>query len=405
MEISVLATTKEYPENQYRDELVALETFAGKNAGICYMKDSYYNSYVSDNIKAYNRFYKIIPTGHHSVADHPHITLLFENIPKITAMVLNSLGMYTTSEKSGRYTDMAASGKNKELYDKWYDKFYRLIIQVYPNIDKQPDGTEDDNLRKKLAKENARYMLSVFEPSTTMSYTVSLRQLSYIVDWCQKYIETARELTDFDKKTKECIRNLHDGLVKLDCYSKEIHDNKGRGFDFLAYQTGCPITGAEPFIGDSYVLRYKESFVALAQEQRHRTIDYFMLYDGNDFEFYIPDILKNIGDDIVNEWLYDLGTIKETYPLATRVEVIEIGLISNFMLKCDERLCGRVQLETMKNCANNLLKFEKTLHKTHFMKYELEKHYKDGEVLMKCHNVRCKEPCIWGPVKALDRLI
>ena len=40
----------------------------------------------------------------------------------------------------------------------------------------------------KLAQENARYMISVFTP-TTMEYTVSFRQLFLIIDYFEKLID------------------------------------------------------------------------------------------------------------------------------------------------------------------------------------------------------------------------
>lgn len=413
MNISILAVTSENFQDNYMQELL---TFSGKNAGICYMKDQYFGTSVSDPEKATKRFDRIIPTGHHSIADHPHITLLFENIPKMTAMVLNSLGFYTTSEKSGRYTDMAAEGKNKELYDKWYEKFYTLINQVYPDMDKQADGTEDDSLRKKLAKENARYMLSVFTPSTTMSYTTSIRQLSYIVDKCMMYLQSAQDVSDensFNYKLKVCISDLLKALTDIGCCPDMIHDNKGRQFNFLANQVGYQIYSAQESFSEAYLIKYKCSFADLAQEQRHRTIDYFMCCDDNTIalnvdkptEFYLPEIIEYYYPDYITEWYNDLASIRDTYPIAMRVDVVETGLISNFMMKCDERLCGRVQLETMRNISNNLLRFERNLYKSEFMRSEISRHFNNGKTIPKCGVISCKEPCVFGKAHAITRHI
>jgi thymidylate synthase ThyX len=387
-----------------------MATFSGKMAGICYMKDTYFNSSVSDNVKAYNRFKKVANTGHHSIADHSHITLLFENIPKMTAMILNSLGSYTTSEKSGRYTIMEDSGRNKELYDKWYEIFFKLILSVYPDFDNQLDGTVDENLRKKLAQENARYMLSVFAPATTMSYTVSLRQLSYIVQWCKDWVEKRKNLTCriFDMHIYNCINELYTNLIKLNLHNDCIQDNKGRTFNFLAKQTHYNIWQAEESFSESYLIKYKVSFACLAQEQRHRTIDYFMVYDGAGKQsYYVPEILKHCenSEELIKEWINDLESLVDTFPIATKVGVVEVGSISNFMLKCDERLCGRVQLETMNNCLTNLYRFERTIHKSDFMRQQLERHFNEHGPIMKCGNIACKEPCRWGGKNAITRYI
>ena len=73
------------------------------------------------------RVTQTLTSGHHSVYDHPTYSLLLENVPKILAMVLNNEGMYTTSEKSARYTKMEPSEKELELYNKWYEIFKKLI--------------------------------------------------------------------------------------------------------------------------------------------------------------------------------------------------------------------------------------------------------------------------------------
>lgn len=405
MNISVLAVTSENIVDNYISDM---ETFSGKNAGICYMKDGYFGTNVSDPEKAASRFDKIIPTGHHSIADHPHITLLFEGIPKITAMLLNSLGLYTTSEKSGRYTVMSEDDTNKPYYDKWNRRFIEMISEKYPQI--------EEKQREKLALENARYMLSVFAPTTTMSYTTTLRQLSYIIDMCERYLATAPsgyDETSFNYKLRVCVSELMESLKELGCYSEKITDNKGRNFNFFAKQVHYPIWLSEESFNESYVIKYRCSFADLAQEQRHRTIDYFMCCDdktlsankGRDTEFYLPEIIDFYYKDYIQEWYDDLATLRETYPIATKVDVVETGLISNFMLKCDERLCGRVQLETMRNVSTNLLRFVRTLHKSEFMRHELEKHFKDGKIIPKCGNIQCKEPCVFGRMSALMRHI
>lgn len=406
MRLSVLAVSNEATQHGY---IRNLETFSGKMAGICYMKDSYFDSYVSDDEKARSRFDRVIRTGHHSISDHSFITILFEDIPKMTAMILNSLGFYNTSEKSGRYTIMYSTGKNKELYDKWYQIFYDRILEYDSNIDKTNTGEASDLLRRKLAQENARYMLSVFEPSVTMAYTTSLRMWSYIVCMCRDYLDTADHSTEFNKKIYNCIYNLYLQLLLTNCFSDRIIDNKSRKFNFLSNQTGYNIDKTEESVGVSYLIKYKTSFASLAQEQRHRTLEYFMCFDGSDttkISFYVPRLLQTEANKkLSDEWLDDLSLITETYPNAILVNTVEIGNISDFMLKCDERLCGRVMLETMENVRNNLYKFVRAPIKSEFMTKEIERHFRDGKVVMKCGNTVCKEPCYWGPIKSQNKLI
>ena len=415
MKMTILAGTQELKEfspeyaHMYSDEhrisalkrlISGMEIFSGKAAGICYMKDEYFGTNVSNDEKAETRFEKVAPTGHHSIADHTFITVLFEGIPKMTAMILNALGFYDASEKSGRYTVMKSDGydMNYILYDKWRGIFTERIKYVYSNL--------DDKLVEKLSLENARYMLSVLAPSTVMAYTTSLRMWSYIRDMLNRYIDRNANLlgdTDFNLKLLDCITELRDKINELGITSDKIVENKGRELNFLAKQTGFNIWDEEESFSANYLIKYKSSFAGLAQEQRHRTLDYFMCFDGSPVKYYVPEILRDT--EYEEKWLEDIVTVSESYPIGTMVDVVETGLITNFLYKCDERLCGRVQLETMKNCMMNLCRFARSWHKSPFMMNQLQKHFRDGKIVMKCGNIKCMEPCVWGPLMAQDRLI
>lgn len=385
--------------------LQSLKTFAGKQAGMCYAKEKYRDSYISDYKKAAVRFDRVSGTGHHSIADHSQVTLLIEDCPKMTAMVLNSLGLYTTSEKSGRYTQMTANGCVDKLYQKWYDIFLELILKKYPNIDEK---SRKSNLRDKLAKENARYVLSVFYPATDMTYTTSIRQINYIIDWCQRYIVTRHKDTEFNHQLLLCVSDLYEKIKALNLYCNTLRDTKNRGFNFLACQTRFNINKSPEVLADNYLVKYSVSFADLAQEQRHRTLDYFMCYEGDTFDFYIPKLLTlSENEQYKKEWLHDLDSIKFTYPIATLVDVVETGLVSNFILKCDERLCGRVMLETYENVKTTLVKLALSEGVSEFGKQQLSKHYdfQTDTIKMKCHNIKCQEPCMWGPVEAQKKQV
>ena len=415
MKLTVLAVSREQDDCFYnglsQSDIESIETFSGKAAAICYMKEPYFGSYVSNSEKAKVRFDRVIGTGHHSISDHAFVSVLFEDIPKMTAMILNSFGFYNTSEKSGRYTIMNSDKETMEKYAKNY-ALYNEWIEVFNKLIKEYDDTIEDKLREKLALENARYMLSVFTPSTTMLYTTSIRMWSYIRQFCRDYISAWNDggasldlkRTKFNDELLKCIKDLYESLTLANIYSEKIVDNKGRGCKFLARQTFYNIEDAEERYSDAYLIEYKSSFADLAQQQRHRTLDYFMCFDGSEtMNFYVPKLLR--GTDYEREWLCDLESISDTFPIATLVKVIETGTISNFMLKCDERLCGRVQLETMDTIRTNLLKFERCWRKSPFMIDQLKRHFRDGKVIMKCGNIQCKEPCHWGPIKAQEKLI
>ena len=134
-----------------------------------------FNKNLIDNI--------IIPSKHHSIFEHLWFNFYIDGIPKIGAMVLNNEKQYVTSEKSARYTTMKEMDSFQEiLYHKWSKILLPVIDSVYPKI-------KDEKFRRdkieKLAKENARYMTSVFTP-TKMLYTINLRQLNFLMDQFDK---------------------------------------------------------------------------------------------------------------------------------------------------------------------------------------------------------------------------
>lgn len=112
MKINVTGETCMLAEND-EISLQEYEVFAGMNAGICYGEHGYYGTAITDPEKALKRFENVIKNGHHSIADHIRVTILLSDVPKAVAMVLNNLGDYATSEKSGRYTKMTGSSRRR----------------------------------------------------------------------------------------------------------------------------------------------------------------------------------------------------------------------------------------------------------------------------------------------------
>lgn len=375
--------------------LADLKRFSGAEAGICYMSKPYFDSYVSDKGKAYDRFSTVAETGHHSIAGHAQVGMLLEGVPKIIAMYLNNLGDYETSEKSGRYTVMTGNTeKEVQVYEKWCDILKDLIYKKY-------EDKIDERTRDKLAKENARYMLSVFTP-TTMGYTTSLRQWNYIVCWADRFIkdETLPNNYFFNTLKKhfaELISEINP-LIHVD----ELYDHKERfGFDMIDTDEEGKVQ--EQF-GRMYNIGYYGTLAQYAQAQRHRTLNYKMQFDGVSKNFYVPEIVSEFGYDI--EWLEDMKSVAEYIPNGTLVYIEESGRIEDFYLKAMERNCGRAQLEIM----NQTIKTAELLweHRGMIPPREviyMEKFYKDGKPKMKGQILSCKEPCVWGCGTAKDRII
>ena len=376
-------------------------TFGGKMAGICYMPDNYFDKGIQNIKAADNRAAMVCGSGHHSVFDHSYITFEISNLPKMMAMILNSTEVYTTSEKSSRYTKMHPETELElQIYEKWSDKFFDVITAKYPDI--------DEKTRHKLALENARYLISVFVP-TSMAWTVSYRQLAYVINWLDNLaVSCEREPNDFNIKLAKWCRILSNEFKKNTDGYKDIHDIKDRCLDFMHYQVFNERITEEEHIGDVYQTTYTASFAQVAQLQRHRTIHYEIEYMGNpgEYSIYIPKILET--ESLRDEFMDDYHKVAYCHPQATLVRVLEQGRAVKFFDKAKERLCGRAQLEIMENTKSMMGKFiEHRDELSDRVRYELAKITNNWETVTKCQMkcITCTESCMWGAKNGLNRLV
>lgn len=394
MKATIIGYTHSHIDQGFEFSLENLARFAGAQGGICYMKEKYFDTYVSDPEKALRRFGIVIPSGHHSIGDHSTVTMLLEGIPKILAMYLNNLTVYATSEKSGRYTEMSGNtDEEKELYEKWHFLFTRVILSRYG--EKIDIKTVD-----KLAKENARYLLSIFTP-VTMSYTTNIRQWNYIIDWLEKYDFTQFKDCYFRENLEKSFAELRTELepLRIDI----LRDHKGRqGLNLVNNER---VMFAKEQFGENYAILYETTFVGLAQAHRHRTLKYNMYFDGKSKSFFIPPIIE--GTDLEKEWLNDMSKVAHLIPQGTEVMILERGDTEDFFLKVKERICGRAQIEIAKQTADTLMRFaEYKSEMPIYLQNMIENYIKpDGEPKAKCELLKCKELCIWGSKEAISRSI
>lgn len=382
MKISVIGSTC-----NSKDEAVL---FAGRAAGVCYMPSSFESLASEPEERTFARAKGTLVSGHHSVYDHITYNLLLEDIPKILAMVLNNEGFYTTSEKSARYTRMTMMDTDIERYTKWLSRFKKLIDDRYGEKFRSfyADPKKAQRMIEKLAMENARYMISVFTP-TTMIYTVSLRQINYIrnffkfycCDACDAFSDTLRQyMLEFEHVLPDELK-----IKGLDA------DCKGRRISLFR-----TLPKEEDYFGEVYSISYLGSWAQLAQAQRHRTLSY-QVEMLNEPLFYIPDILY---DDygLVEEWKEDISALRGFFPQGQMVRIYERGTYDKFLLKCYERICGCAQLEIMKQTRDTLSQYHNCrpdLIPTDFFKGA------------RCTfpNFKCKNPCVWGGLSAITRKI
>ena len=135
------------------DDKKDIKIISGKLGSICYLEKDYNAIAEEDDEKSLKRFNRITSNGHHSIADHCYVTIVFENISKMQAMVLNSTQCYNTSEKSARYTVFKNNTPQEDLlYNKWKNYIIENNEELGLNI-------EDEKKLEKIANENAIYFL------------------------------------------------------------------------------------------------------------------------------------------------------------------------------------------------------------------------------------------------------
>ncbi len=380
MKIKVIASTKvDYVLP--KEEAV---NFSGKSAGICYLPDTLETLFAEPDEKTMKRANGNISSGHHSVFGHPTYNLSLEGIPKILAMILNNEKMYNTSEKSARYTKMEPSEQERQLYEKWIDLYSQQIASTYPDF--------DPNKVKKLAQENARYLISVFTPATIMEYTVNFGQLNYIIAWAEDYIENEGN-TAFSTKLKGVLKEFLQAMpdVKVEGLDSRF---KGREFSLFAKRD----RGEE--FGENYCTTYLASFAQLAQAQRHRTLSYEMKLLDNP-QYYVPPIIR--GTELEKEWLNDISSLSDFFPQGMLVQVNERGTIENFVLKCTERLCGEAQLEIMQQTQATMNKYVNAVRENKVLHEYLLPYSKGARCTFP--GWKCTKPCIFGGKNAMTRVI
>jgi thymidylate synthase ThyX len=373
--------------------------FSGKVAGVCYDKEGYEHIKNEPEEKTMNRVSGTLQNRHFSVYGHPSLTFEIQNIPKILAMVINNEKEYNTSEKSARYTmitkpitetdNSIISDKEIELYNKWLEIFKIKIKSKYGEI-------YSDAKIKKLAQENARYLITIFMP-TKMVYTTSLRQINIIAELMQDYINNAKN--SFERKLANYMKDFINALDEINVLDERLMVNdKNRNLSLFGHN----INQNKEYFANIYSTNYNASLAELAQAQRHRTLDYEFEF-LNEKEYFIPPIIKD-DNILVNEWLNDMQSVKKGIPQGELVNINETGKYQNFILKCKERLCTEAQLEIMYQTKETLLKYQKSLEQSEsYLAEDIQKYTKGARCTFP--DYECSQDCKFKEGKTLVRKI
>ena len=370
---------------------------SGKIAGVCYDKEGFNHLLNESEQKTLRRIDMTLNNGHHSVYDHIMISFNIRNIPKILAMILNNEHEYTTSEKSARYTKVERKDNSfitsveEELYNKWLDIFFIKIKDKYGNV-------YSDSKIKKLAQENARYLVTVFMP-TEMIYTTSLRQINYIASWLIEYSQNTSKDNEFGRRISLSINDFIKELERLNILEPGLMQNE-KARSISLFNENVDLT--KEYFGNVYATKYQASFAYLAQAQRHRTLDYQMKRNENK-EYFVPPIIMD-DTNLTNEWLRDIESVSEVIPQGELVTISEMGKYEDFILKCKERLCSEAQLEIMKKTRELLLQYRDAIvSSNHYLKEDIIKYTKGARCTFP--DFTCHSDCHFNEGKTLVRKI
>lgn len=384
MKITVIATTKPNHKTPKKE----FDLLGGYAAGICYMPSTF-DEILNEKIETTEkRIRETQVNGHHSVYDHSYIMLYLDQVPKLLAMLINNERMYTTSEKSARYTKMEMKGIEKDLYYKWLKIFKNEIVNLYGD-------TFTNKQIEKLAQENSRYIISVMTP-TSAAYTVSYRQLNYIYGWIKKMLEIKDNV--FVNLLRPSLIEFAKELEKTGYLEKNLYpDNKNRTFSLFKNEH----KQAEYF-GDVYCTTYVGSLAQVAQALRHRTLSY-SIAPIKETNFFIPPIISD-NKKLVDEWLNDMATVAHLFPQGTLVSINERGTYEDFILKTKERLCTHAQLEICIQTRETLLKYKEALKNTnHYLHEDILKYTKGAKCTFP--DFECSNDCNFKEGKILTRKI
>jgi len=384
MDIKIISTSK--PGNKTSKE--EFNEFSGHCAGVCYMADTFDAILNEDKVKTEKRVIQTKTGGHHSVFDHNYITLYLEDIPKLLAMFLNNEKMYTTSEKSARYTRMKPTPREEELYNKWMEIFNQKILEVYPEMNPKKVN--------KLAQENARYLISVLT-KTTMIHTVSYRQLNYLYGWATKLLNS-NSSNPIIKALMPSLKEFTDKIYATGYIEDGLYeDNKSRGFSLVDDEIN-----KKEYFGDVYCTTYKGSFAEFAQAHRHRTLSY-EIAPLKENEFFVPPIIES-DEKLKKEWLNDIASVADLLPQGMLIMINERGTYENFILKLKERICTNAQLEICNQSRQTLLKYQEALNRdNHPLKDDIVKYTKGARCTFS--DFKCTSDCGFNEGKTLKRLI
>lgn len=312
MDLKIITSNKS-AELTSREEL---EIFGGRLAGISMLSNSLDEVLAEDVSKTQRRIKQIKLGGLHNVYEHNAITLYLEDVPQILGIIFAGEKYHIVA--SGVKEGTSENPKADVLYKKWTDIFKTKIKKKYSNVLEMTDVRV-----LAVAKYFAGYLNSAFA-SINMVLTTNYKGFNNIISSLSKFISKDNK-TPFEEKLIPYLNELVEKLKTLPYYDKELEN---LSIDKVKiFSSG---KDSEEYFGDVYSTTYNASLIELKESLGYRNINYkITVKDG---EYYIPKIIDDSAS-FSELWLSDLKDLEKDYPMATLLEIQEMGELDSFLEK------------------------------------------------------------------------
>lgn len=243
-------------------------------------------------------------------------TILFENIPKILAMLLNKEGVLSIpnpAEKTDQLT-----GEDRFVYTEWLHTFRHLF--------KRNHQTMESAEIEFLARKNAEYLLSVFTPITVVC-SISTKQLGHIVGYFKSFTDEGYK-GDFYAALRKHMLLFLKKIEHLDINGL-ICDNK-----IVEPLINNNEFGHNECFSEVFSTTYLGSYAQLYELQ---SLNSGLSYTSCSTvlpEFYTPQILFH-DKELVMNWLWEMKRSSVICPQGKCIMISERGTYENFILKAN----------------------------------------------------------------------
>ena len=318
----------------------SLYEFSAKTMATCVSNSPLTQMQTETLEKTQKRKEDTLTQRHHSGYDMVDLALVFEDVSKIFCMYLNNLHVYTTEETSGRHKVLVLPSKEQAVYDYFYNK---ILNHLTEQVDGEITKAQMHSF-KIQAMENARYVTGL-DCKTNMTYKTSLRQLNYIYEWTEKFLNK-KDYNSYEELVLKDMAEFRDKLNSLEINGEKVinpqlKDPYNRQFNLFGDFERKPESYRY-----NYEVYYDASATAFGQLQRHRKIDYTIDNPDKqkDISYYVPKIIQSI-EGFADEWFDKIESL-DNIPQARLLTVREAGNYYDLVDKLKERACNFAQEET-----------------------------------------------------------